>query len=116
MNSQADCIFCKIVSGEIPSKKVYEDELCCAFYDLAPQTPVHILVVPRSHIASAAELTPENSAVVAHIFTVIARLAAELSLTGGYRVVTNSGADARQSVRHLHFHLLAGREMSETMS
>ena len=108
-----NCLFCKIVGGDIPSNKLYEDELCCAFYDLAPQTPVHILVVPRAHIASAAELTPENSAVVAHIFTVIARLAAELSLTGGYRVVTNSGADARQSVRHLHFHLLGGGKLGD---
>lgn len=111
-----DCIFCKIIAGEIPSKKVYEDELCMAFYDVAPQAPVHILVIPKAHIASAADITAENSAIVAHIFTVIAKIAADLRLTGGYRVVTNSGDDARQSVHHLHFHVLAGRQLNDTMA
>lgn len=111
-----DCIFCKIIAGEIPSKKVYEDELCLAFYDVAPQAPVHILVIPKVHIASAAGISAENSAVVAHIFTVIAKIAADLRLDGGYRVVTNSGDDARQSVHHLHFHVLAGRQLSEAMA
>ncbi|MBR7137493.1 MAG: histidine triad nucleotide-binding protein [Clostridia bacterium] len=112
----SDCLFCKIIAGEIPSKKVYEDELCYAFYDIAPQAPVHFLVVPREHIAAASELSEENAAVVAHIFAVIARLAKELNLTGGYRVVTNAGVDARQTVKHLHFHVLAGAELSEKMA
>lgn len=115
-SAPADCIFCKIIAGEIPSKKVYEDDLCVAFYDVAPQAPVHILIIPREHISSAAAITPENSAVVAHIFTVIAKIAAELNLSNGFRVVTNSGNDARQSVHHLHFHLLAGRQMSDAMA
>ncbi len=106
-----DCIFCKIIKGEIPSKKVYEDELCYAFYDINPLAPVHFLVVPKQHIASAAEINEENAALTAHIFTVIARLAKELGFAEGFRVVTNCGADAGQTVHHLHFHVLAGREL-----
>ncbi len=106
-----DCIFCKIIAGEIPSKKVYEDELCFAFYDIAPLAPTHFLVVPKEHIASAAEIGEGNAALVAHIFTVIAKLAKELGFAEGFRVVTNCGADAGQTVRHLHFHVLAGREL-----
>ena len=106
-----DCIFCKIIAGDIPSKKVYEDELCFAFYDIAPLAPVHFLVVPKQHIASAAEITPENAALVGHIYAVIAKLAAELGISEGFRVVTNCGADAGQTVHHLHFHVLAGREL-----
>ena len=105
------CIFCKIIKGEIPSKKVYEDELCFAFYDINPLAPVHFLVVPKAHIASAAEITEENAALVAHIFTVIAKLAKELGFAEGFRVVTNCGADACQTVRHLHFHVLAGKTL-----
>ena len=106
-----DCIFCKIIAGEIPSKKVYEDELCYAFYDIAPLAPMHFLVVPKLHLASAAEIGEENAAVVGHIYTVIARLAKELGFAEGFRVVTNCGADAGQTVRHLHFHVLAGRPL-----
>lgn len=106
-----DCIFCKIVRGEIPSKKVYEDELCYAFYDIAPLSPTHFLVVPKQHIASAAEITAENAALVGHIYAVIAKLAAELGFAEGFRVVTNCGAIAGQTVHHLHFHVLAGREL-----
>lgn len=105
-----DCIFCKIVSGEIPSNKAYEDESVLAFYDLAPQAPVHILIIPKEHITSAADITPDNSAVVAHIFEVIAKLSKELKLDDGFRVITNCGDSAGQTVKHLHFHLLAGRE------
>lgn len=105
------CIFCKIIKGEIPSKKVYEDELCFAFYDINPLAPVHFLVVPKAHIASAAEITEENAALVAHVFTVIAKLAKELGFAEGFRVVTNCGADACQTVRHLHFHVLAGKTL-----
>ena len=107
-----DCIFCKIIAGEIPSRKVYEDELCYAFYDIAPLAPVHFLVVPKAHLASAAEITEENAAVVGHIYAVIAKLAKELGIADGFRVVTNCGEAAGQTVRHLHFHVLAGRTLS----
>ena len=104
-----DFIFCKIISGDIPSKKVYEDELCYAFYDINPLAPVHFLVVPKQHIGSAAEINEENAALVGHIYAVIAKLAKELGIAEGFRVVTNCGADAGQTVHHLHFHVLAGR-------
>lgn len=110
-----DCVFCKIIAGEIPSKKVYSDELCYAFYDIAPIAPVHILIVPRQHIASMAEITPENSALVGHIFEVIAKIAARQGIEKGYRVVSNCGEDAGQSVFHLHFHILGGMKMSNEM-
>ena len=103
----SDCLFCKISAGEIPSNKVYEDDLCYAFYDIAPQAPVHFLVIPKAHIASVSAVTAENSAVVAHIFEVIAKLAKELGLES-YRVVSNIGEQAGQSVFHLHFHVLSG--------
>ena len=103
-----DCLFCKIIAGEIPSKKVYEDELCYAFYDISPLAPTHFLVVPKVHLASAAEITAENAAVVGHIYAVIAKLAKELGFAEGFRIVTNCGAAAGQTVHHLHFHVLAG--------
>lgn len=107
----ADCIFCKIAAGEIPSNKVYEDGQVVAFYDLDPQAPVHVLVIPKEHITSAQEIGPENSGVVAHIFEVIAELSRELGLEKGFRVVNNCGEDGMQSVQHLHFHLLGKRKM-----
>lgn len=107
----ADCIFCKIAAGEIPSKKAYEDDQILAFYDLDPQAPVHILLIPKNHISSANELTEENSKVVSHIFVVAAKLAKELGLEKGYRIVNNCGEDGGQTVQHLHFHLLGGRSM-----
>lgn len=107
-----DCIFCKIAAGEIPSRKAYEDDQVVAFYDLDPQAPVHVLIIPKAHIQSVAAITPENSAVVAHIFEVAAKLAAELGLCDGFRVVSNTGAAAGQSVPHLHFHLLGGRDFT----
>ncbi len=107
----ADCIFCKIAAGEIPSTKVYEDGQVVAFKDLEPQAPVHVLVIPKAHIASAKEITPENSAVVAHIFEVIAKIADELGLENGFRVINNCGEDGMQSVQHLHFHLLGQKKM-----
>ena len=107
-----DCLFCSIAAGEIPSKKVYEDDPDVAFYGVDPQAPVHVLVIPREHIASPADITPGNSAVVAHVFEVIARLAKELGLENGYRVVTNCGADGGQSVQHLHFHVLGKRSLA----
>ena len=111
-----DCLFCKIVAGEIPSTKVYEDEQVLAFRDIAPQAPTHILVIPKTHIGSVAEITEENSAVVAHIFAVIARIAAQEGLTEGYRVVSNCGAHAGQTVHHLHFHILGGKELALEMA
>ncbi len=107
-----DCLFCKIIAGDIPSKKVYEDDLVYGFYDIDPQAPVHVLLIPKTHIASAAEITAENSAVVAHIFEVAAKLAGELGLSEGFRLVTNCGDSAGQSVKHLHFHLLGGRDFT----
>lgn len=106
-----DCLFCAIAKGSIPSKKVYEDEQVYAFYDIDPQAPVHFLVIPRAHIDSAAAVTPENSAVVAHCFEVIAQVTKQLDITD-FRVVSNCGDQAGQSVKHLHFHVLAGRDMS----
>ena len=110
------CIFCKIIAGEIPSNKVYEDETVFAFRDINPQAPTHILVVPKAHIGSVAEINPENSGVVAHIFEVIAKIAVAEGLNNGYRVVSNCGPDARQSVQHLHFHILGGQELTEQMA
>ena len=107
-----DCLFCKIVAGDVPSKKVYEDEVCYAFYDIEPQAPTHFLVVPKQHIQSAAQIDGENEAVVGHIFTVIARLAKELGFADGFRVVSNVGESGGQSVPHLHFHVLSGRDMT----
>ena len=111
-----DCLFCKIVKGDIPSTKVYEDELVFAFRDIAPQAPTHILVIPKAHIASVNELTAENSAVVPHIFEVIPKIAAAENLTGGYRVVSNCGPDAGQTVFHLHFHILGGKPLAIEMA
>lgn len=106
-----DCLFCAIAAGEIPSNKVYEDDLCYGFYDIDPQAPTHFLVIPKAHIGSAAEINGENSSVVAHIFEVIAKVTKELGLES-YRVVSNIGQQAGQSVHHLHFHVLSGRDMT----
>ena len=111
-----NCLFCKIVAGIIPSTKVYEDDLVLAFRDIAPQAPTHILVIPKAHIGSVAEVTPANSNVVAHIFEVIPAIAAKEGLTNGYRVVSNCGADAGQTVHHLHFHILGGKELALQMA
>jgi len=111
-----DCLFCKIVAGEIPSTKVYEDDQILAFRDIAPQAPTHILVIPKAHIASVAEITGENSGVVAHIFEVIPQIAEAEGLKDGFRVVSNCGAHAGQTVHHLHFHILGGKELSLEMA
>ena len=111
-----DCIFCAIIKGDIPSKKVYEDETCYAFLDIAPQAPVHCLVVPKEHIPSADAINENNSSTVAKIFTAIPKIAAELGLTNGYRIVSNIGEDGCQSVKHLHFHILGGKKLSENMA
>ena len=109
-----DCLFCKIIAGDIPSNKVYEDALCYAFYDIAPQAPTHFLVIPKQHLSGVSAVTEENSAVVAHIFAVISRLTKELGLTS-YRVVSNCGTDAGQTVYHLHFHVLGGKTLENRM-
>lgn len=111
-----DCLFCKIIAGEIPSKKVYEDEAVYAFYDIAPMAPVHVLVVPKTHVASADAVNAENSALVARIFEAIPQIAASLGLTNGYRVITNCGEDGCQSVKHLHFHILGGKKLPDTLA
>ena len=111
-----DCLFCSIIAGEIPSTKVYEDEQVLAFRDINPQAPTHILVVPKAHIADCDGVTEENSTVVAHIFTVIPQIARAEGLTGGYRVVSNCGADAGQTVQHLHFHILGGKPLALEMA
>ena len=107
----SDCLFCKIAAGEIPSTKIYEDEICFAFYDIAPQAPSHFLVIPKAHIASVAGIDAENSSVVAHIFEVIAAVTASKGIES-YRVVSNIGEQAGQTVHHLHFHVLSGRDMT----
>ena len=107
-----DCLFCKIVAGEIPSTKVYEDERVYAFLDIEPQAPVHIILIPKEHIPSANALTEENAGVVGHIYAVAAKLAKEQGFAqNGYRIVNNCGEDGGQTVGHIHFHLLAGRNL-----
>ena len=111
-----NCLFCKIVAGDIPSTKVYEDETVLAFRDIAPMAPTHILVIPKTHIPSVDGVTGDNSAVVAHIFEVIPQIAKAEGLENGYRVVSNCGADAGQTVPHLHFHILGGRQLTLEMA
>ena len=109
------CLFCKIIAGQIPSDKVYEDDRCYAFRDINPQAPVHILIVPKTHVADVAECTEKDSARAGHVLKVASELAKREGLTNGFRLVTNAGADACQSVKHFHVHLLGGRKMSEKM-
>ena len=111
-----NCLFCKIIAGEIPSTKVYEDEKILAFRDIAPQAPTHILVVPKEHIADCSAVTEENAAVVAHIFAAIPQIAKAEGLENGYRVVSNCGEDAGQTVQHLHFHILGGKKLALEMA
>ena len=105
-----DCLFCKIVKGEVPSKKIYEDEAVYVFEDIEPTAPVHYLVIPKEHISKLDEITAENSGVISHIYEVIAKLAKDMELKDGFRVVSNCGERAGQSVFHIHFHMLAGRD------
>lgn len=112
----SDCLFCKIAEGVIPSTKVYEDDLILAFRDIAPMAPSHILVIPKTHIPSVAAVTAENSGLVAHIFEVIPQIAEAEGLVNGYRVVSNCGPDAGQTVNHLHFHILGGAQLSAKMA
>ena len=113
-----NCLFCKIIAGEIPSTKVFENELCYAFRDINPQAPTHILVVPKEHLASVAEITDENAALAGHCLAVCAQIAVQegLPASGGYRIVSNCGDDAGQTVHHLHFHILGGERMSDHMA
>lgn len=111
-----DCLFCKIIAGDIPSNKVYEDEWCYAFFDIAPQAPTHVLVIPKLHVPSTDGINAENSVYVAKIFEVIPKIADELGLGDGYRVITNCGENGCQSVKHLHFHILGGKKLSENMA
>lgn len=110
-----DCLFCKIIDGAIPSNKVYEDDDMLAFRDINPQAPVHVLVIPKRHIASADEVDASNSSTVAKIFEKIPEIAKLAGVTNGYRIISNCGPDACQSVHHLHFHLLGGKQLSEKM-
>ncbi|MBO5047634.1 MAG: histidine triad nucleotide-binding protein [Clostridia bacterium] len=111
-----NCLFCKIIAGEIPSAKVYEDEKIFAFKDINPQAPVHVLVIPKMHIACVDEITEENSAIVAHIFQNIPKIAKLCGLENGYRVISNCGDDACQTVKHLHFHVIGGAKLAEKMA
>ena len=111
-----NCLFCKIVAGDIPSTKVYEDETIFAFKDINPQAPVHVLVIPKAHVASVDAITSENSGVVAHIFEMIPKIAKSCGIENGYRVISNCGDDACQTVKHLHFHVIGGAKLAEKMA
>lgn len=108
-----DCLFCKIAEGTIPSKKVFEDERILSFYDINPECKIHVLVIPKNHISSTDEINCENSGDVAYIFEKIPEIARLAGITNGYRVITNCGEDACQSVKHLHFHILGGEKLPE---
>ncbi len=112
----SDCIFCKIVDGSIPSKKVYEDEKIIAIYDLEPQAPVHCLVIPKQHICCANAIDETNSEIVAHIFAKIPEITKSLGLENGYRIVNNCGDDGCQTVKHIHFHILGGKKLDNKMA
>ena len=111
-----NCLFCKIIAGEIPSAKVYEDDQVYAFRDINPQAPTHVLVIPRHHVANLSKADQLTDAELAACLRAIGRIADQEGLTGGYRVVSNCGDDACQSVHHLHFHILGGVKMAERMS
>ena len=110
-----DCLFCKIIEGTIPSNKVYEDEWCLAFHDINPQTPVHVLVIPKQHISSADEVNEANSEYIARVFEAIPKVARLAGITNGYRIISNCGEDACQTVKHIHFHIMGGRALPEKM-
>ncbi|MCH5198253.1 MAG: histidine triad nucleotide-binding protein [Oscillospiraceae bacterium] len=107
-----DCLFCSIAKGEIPSTKVYEDDKIYAFNDIDPQAPVHVLIIPKEHIKWAYDINETNSSVVAHIFEAIPKIADSLGVKDGFRIVNNCGDNAGQTVKHLHYHLMAGREFT----
>lgn len=107
-----DCLFCKIAAGEIPSTKIYEDEYVYAFADIDPKAPFHAIIIPREHIASANEINGENSHLISKVFEAVAKIAEKENLENGYRVVNNCGTDGGQTVGHIHFHLLARRNLA----
>ena len=107
-----DCLFCSIVSGEVPSKKIYEDDAVYAFYDIDPQATFHAIIIPKTHISSANDITADNSALIARVFEAAAKIAKENNLESGYRIVNNCGTDGGQTVGHIHFHLLGGRMLA----
>ena len=111
-----DCLFCAIAAGDIPSTKVYEDDSILAFRDIAPQAPTHILVIPKTHITGVSAITAEHIALIGHIFAVIPEIARQEGLENGYRIVSNCGPDAGQTVNHLHFHILGGRPLETQMA
>lgn len=111
-----DCIFCQIAAGEIPSSKVFEDDIVYAFKDINPQAPVHILIIPKQHICCTNAIDESNSSVIAHIFEVIPQIASNAGLINGYRIITNCGDDGCQTVKHLHFHIVGGTKLSEKMA
>lgn len=107
-----NCIFCKIIKGDIPSKKIYEDDKVLAFYDVNPEAPIHFLIIPKNHIKNVSQINEENSQVISHIFKTISKITKELSIDeDGFRVITNSGENGGQTVDHLHFHVLGGRKL-----
>lgn len=108
----SDCIFCRIRDGQLPSRKVYEDDLALAFHDIHPQAPVHLLVIPKRHVANLAEVTAEDRELLGHLQWVIRRVAEEAGIAGGFRVVANNGPGANQLVPHLHYHVLGGRDFT----
>lgn len=111
-----DCLFCKIIAGEIPSKKVYEDANVYAFYDINPVSPVHVIVVPKMHIESANAIDIENSDAVKYVFEAIPKIAQELGVKeDGYRVITNIGQNGGQTIKHLHFHIIGGTNLGEKL-
>lgn len=107
-----DCLFCSIVNGDIPSKKIYEDDAVYAFYDIEPKAPFHAIIIPKTHISSANEINSENSFLIARVFEAAAKIAKENNLDSGYRIVNNCGNDGGQTVGHIHFHLLGGRMLA----
>lgn len=107
-----DCLFCKIAAGEIPSTKIFEDDFVYAFADIAPQAPFHAIIIPREHIASAAEITADNSHLISKVYEAVAKIAKQENLEKGFRVVNNCGEDGGQTVGHIHFHLLARRNLA----
>lgn len=117
MSNNHDCVFCKIIDGEIPSKKIYEDDKIIAFHDIAPNAPVHVLVIPKEHISSLNFIDEENSKLIADIMILIPNLAKELNVhESGYRVVVNCGSDSGMAVEHLHFHILGGRPLPQKLA
>ena len=110
-----DCIFCKIAAGEILSKKVYEDDIMFAFFDINPQAPIHVLVIPKTHIGSLDEINAVNSSIVTAIFEHIPEIAKKAGIINGYRLISNCGSDACQTVKHLHFHILGGKKLPADM-